>query len=675
MRMSLLRFLINLFVLISISQYSVAQTSASSGLAEKSEELEYCATYLPCAIAVGIMDTAVQGMELTDRVKNFFSSVGRRPAKTETEFKEWLITLSPSERQRLVSDCTKRRGADMLSWCQEGFLTPSELQAAKPNPVVENDDRLRFDAQIALNDLRNRDEQAMMVLRASCRLEAGRPNYGCNSQIDNLNYLYRGELSFNDNRQHKRLGISFASRSAKFIAQYFYWDTKNPQWIAKEQTSEDLWKNLPSRGSSDSLLDKQLSAAVISNAAPKADSLFSDTSNRLSAEAINVERDNFRKSVEEAKIFTQTMLVAAQQLANQQLQQSQLEAQRVPQATSNSSIQRIFSDDPSKEYIPATPEGQRIYSDNLTASRSNQGGGSSSSSSSSSAAQQMSTQSNAGRTTNTSLGGTSGKTISCREGLDGLMNTLYSLKNRSDTSDPRKLQMQQVWTQHKYQELGNKMGSTCSDFRSQLDSGLKQAQVQCRSSGFGSACVNGSDELGWSSHVDAKIASIAANSLNGVTSADSGQNVAVCEAARATQEKEFEAMNRRPLPAGSTPPLRRVMYATSEVIRLVREKCPNTPSYQAIIREHQSIYDQSRNTCIQLSIGESTCVPSADGNAPNIAGNSSPPPQKDNTVQRINEVTNLLNSVNSIVQQRKGGSSSGSGNACWDRGGKDCTAK
>ncbi len=86
-----------------------------------------------------------------------------------------------------------------------------------------------------------------------------------------------------------------------------------------------------------------------------------------------------------------------------------------------------------------------------------------------------------------------------------------------------------------------------------------------------------------------------------VSSAGGGnRDKATCDAARDRQENEFRQIVLRPTPPGDTPPKRRIMWITAEVIKLVRAQCPDTPFYQKIIRDHQAIYDQANKACAQM---------------------------------------------------------------------------
>lgn len=95
---------------------------------------------------------------------------------------------------------------------------------------------------------------------------------------------------------------------------------------------------------------------------------------------------------------------------------------------------------------------------------------------------------------------------------------------------------------------------------------------------------------------------------SGAVSSSNGNN---CEARLASQEREFEAVNRRPLPAGSTPPLMRVMWMTSERIKLIKAHCSNSSEYSKMIEELQAAYKQSETACGQIMAGNVCPGPNA----------------------------------------------------------------
>ena len=199
------------------------------------------------------------------------------------------------------------------------------------------------------------------------------------------------------------------------------------------------------------------------------------------------------------------------------------------------------------------------------------------------------------------------KGMTCREATDELGNNFILFFAPTDAagklSDADKL-MQYVYVSKKLQQLVNQH-SACRDspYSKTVISGLESWQSQCRSA-RGSDCVNGRDLVGYGSEADKIIERLLSTPAATNNSGDlQGQN---CERAIAKQEQEFEALNRKPVPPGGTPPLMRVMWMTSEKIKLIRANCPNTATYQSQIRDLQSAYDQSDKACGQMMAGN-TC--------------------------------------------------------------------
>lgn len=95
--------------------------------------------------------------------------------------------------------------------------------------------------------------------------------------------------------------------------------------------------------------------------------------------------------------------------------------------------------------------------------------------------------------------------------------------------------------------------------------------------------------------------------LDSVSNTTNGANQpsgkADCDQLIAAQERDFEAVQRRRLPEGATPPLRRVMWIASERIKLIKSKCPDTSNYRLMIQKMQAAYDESDKACGQMLAG------------------------------------------------------------------------
>ena len=89
------------------------------------------------------------------------------------------------------------------------------------------------------------------------------------------------------------------------------------------------------------------------------------------------------------------------------------------------------------------------------------------------------------------------------------------------------------------------------------------------------------------------------------------QSSADCDARIASHERTVEQVSRRPPPPGATPPLRRVMWATSERIELMQRYCPTNATYRTLIKQLQDAYDQAEVACQAMVSDKSVCTPSS----------------------------------------------------------------
>lgn len=82
----------------------------------------------------------------------------------------------------------------------------------------------------------------------------------------------------------------------------------------------------------------------------------------------------------------------------------------------------------------------------------------------------------------------------------------------------------------------------------------------------------------------------------------------------AKKEKEYEAINRKPMPQGATPPLMRVMWMTSDSMKIIDTHCPGDAKAAKYRAELQQSFNQAKTACEQMSIGGCTSNP-YDGSA------------------------------------------------------------
>lgn len=112
------------------------------------------------------------------------------------------------------------------------------------------------------------------------------------------------------------------------------------------------------------------------------------------------------------------------------------------------------------------------------------------------------------------------------------------------------------------------------------------------------------------------------NGANNGNGANAGSNNAVvsngsvpalgggkCWDVMAKREKDYEAINRRAVPAGATPPLMRVMWMTADSIKIIDTYCVGDAKAAKYRGELQLAYNQSKTACEQLSAGQ--CQPNS----------------------------------------------------------------
>jgi hypothetical protein len=208
---------IALLVLSATSFWVQAQTREPT---PEQVQLEYCATYLPCAIAVGLMDTASQGLSLVERAKRLAASFGAKKVRNGREWREYLDGLTPSERQAYVRRCTAHKGQNMLDECEKEYLTGFEYQAAANARAPKSLPMFKEKAVAAYRLLEEQDEAVYRQIK-EC-IDNQNPVRTCRNLTSSLTGdLERSINRFNRDKELMQFVPPFESRAFAYAANYF----------------------------------------------------------------------------------------------------------------------------------------------------------------------------------------------------------------------------------------------------------------------------------------------------------------------------------------------------------------------------------------------------------------------------------------------------------------------
>jgi hypothetical protein len=273
-------------LLLAISLQAVADTkNLDSALSERTQ-LEFCATYVPCAIAVGIMDTSSASLSYVDKVKAYFSTFGNKPVKSEAEFKAYLTGLNPSQRQAYVNKCLDARGTNMRDYCEKEYLNESELKKLELSRIKSTPQTELEIIEEEKKKLEALDSKLYNELSSACPS----PNALCNvSSID------EGLVRLNRRIEQLNSNPSFTQKFGQFVSKALnrkligyeldngrYWSTRA---IPTKQAA-NAWDNLPSR-QPNAIENKNLQALVETNNTANANNPYAGVSDQLNQETID----------------------------------------------------------------------------------------------------------------------------------------------------------------------------------------------------------------------------------------------------------------------------------------------------------------------------------------------------------------------------------------------------
>lgn len=333
----------NLLLGIVFALTSQAQTKRDDkdALLNERTQLEYCATYVPCAIAVGIMDSAAVGISFIDKVKAYIRTFGNTPIRSEREFRAYLNTLSAQKRQEYVSKCINQRGSNMRDYCEESYLLDSELKNLKASRTSQSPDVTKESATRARKVLVDKDADLMSVLGPSCRMTASGPSYGCNTLLEEISRFDREIAAFNRDLITLQFVAPFESAAINKIMTIYdrdndhgtiKWIPKASQTAAKTDltvtdsksslpigivatspqpaTEDEAWKSLPKRAS-DAAIDKQFESVLNASKSISSSDPYAGTSSRLSPEQFEMDKQRSQESNGQSMALLNGLLSAA----------------------------------------------------------------------------------------------------------------------------------------------------------------------------------------------------------------------------------------------------------------------------------------------------------------------------------------------------------------------------
>jgi hypothetical protein len=205
--------------LIASSFMTHAQTREPS---PEEVQAEYCATYLPCAIAMGVMNSTTQGLSFYERMKRIVSGLGEKKVRNASEWRDYLDGLSPAERQAYVGKCTEHRGQGMLDFCEKEYLTTSEYEAAYRARSSKSSTSSKGKTWVEQDykNLEQLDDNTLSQIRI-CFM-SNEPIRICRGKVNDLTpHLERSVRIFNQDKENMQFYQPFVSRAITFAASHF----------------------------------------------------------------------------------------------------------------------------------------------------------------------------------------------------------------------------------------------------------------------------------------------------------------------------------------------------------------------------------------------------------------------------------------------------------------------
>ena len=308
-----------------------AQSRPTNGISN-SEELEFCATYAPCAIAVGLMKGSETAINLVDSAKRYFNFFGQSSPRTPQAFREYLGGLTRADRQVLVKKCIDVRGQSSDDYCASEFLLDSDrAESVRSKPPTSLSSRL---AQLKESLSYVVAEDSRLI--ADYELFCARGPQNCVLSDDfqsRLAMLRRNLDRLQADPEYLEYFSRYSLRSLQLVEKNFTFD--GISWSAK--AADEPWKALPTRNA-DANLTKQLANAVSSSAGTNARvDPFAGTTDRLNPDQIAAARQNYQAArQQDAEILSGLFKLSIELVAQKAALDAAAVAQNAVRTTQNS---------------------------------------------------------------------------------------------------------------------------------------------------------------------------------------------------------------------------------------------------------------------------------------------------------------------------------------------------
>ena len=217
---------------------ALAQKSVAEPVNERTQ-LEFCATYLPCGIAVGLMDGVVAGEAQAQKLKNFFSNLGRKPAMSRSEFEAFAESQGPIWRNEQVSKCIVYKGVTYQDFCEEMYLTGQEQKQAREAREPSRTALSAESARLARADILDRDAKHYNGLWVNCKGDRA-DSADCGQSILTFAQIKTAADALNADPDFSKFFPLISLRSEALARQTHDYDGRN--WMRKRDGAQAFQK-------------------------------------------------------------------------------------------------------------------------------------------------------------------------------------------------------------------------------------------------------------------------------------------------------------------------------------------------------------------------------------------------------------------------------------------------